>query len=246
MGRWAATLVLAVVVAACGAPAPSGGGQPTGQPVGLELRYTCGTFAFEPSFFQQVGRAEQGPGPIAAALRAHLAQSGPDFDFLPDSGWVLAGADATRAEMIAHRADGSLVSVSLENGPNGWRVSGWGDCQPQLRMPPNLGEASWTLDPEEPVPDPRTRIFTALVTERDCASGRPSVGRVVGPLVLLTADRVFVAFGVTPLGDGMHTCQGNPSTPTVVDLGEPLGNRLLIDASSLPHVDVREVDPLGL
>ena len=251
MRRGLILLALALLLAGCGSSAISSNllspesAPPGGQLLGNQLRYACGTFVFEPSFLDQRGNVEQGADPVAAALRAPLGLAGPDFDFLPDTGWLLVGADATRAELIAHRADGSLVSVSLENGPSGWRVNGWGDCQPQLKLPPNLGEASWGLDPAQPVPDAATRSFTALVTERDCASGQPSVGRIVGPAVLKEPGRVLVAFGVSPLGGGFHTCPGNPATPTVVDLGEPLGNRLLIDPSSLPHADVREADPPG-
>lgn len=210
---------------------------------GRELRYTCGTFGFDPAFLNRAGNAEQGADPIAAALRAHLAISGPDFDWLPDTGWVLVGADDRRAELITRDQAGSLLNVFLENGGAGWTVTGWGGCEPSLALPPGLNRADWIPDPEDPAPNAGTRAFMALVRERECASGQSSEGRVVGPVLQFDADRVLVAFGVRALPGGVQTCQGNPSTPMIVDLGQALGDRELIVAGHLPFVDVRDVAP---
>lgn len=136
------------------------------------------------------------------------------------------------------------MSVSLSNGAEGWKVDGWGDCRLSLVLPPGIGLAEWLPDPDGPTPDAATRAFTALVTERSCASGQPSVGRVVGPAVRREEGRVLVVFGVRPLPGGIQTCQGNPPTPVVIDLGQPLGDRELVDAGQFPYVDVRSVDPL--
>lgn len=240
---------LVCVAIGCGGPSPSVDGSVASSPVGsgaisgeLELRYTCGTFGFDPALLAEAGNAEQGADPIAAALRAHLETPGLDFEWLPDTGWVLVGSDDRKADLIARDGVGSLASVSLENGPDGWRVSGWGECGPSLALPPGLNSASWVPDPEDPMPNAATRAFMALVTERECASGQPSVGRVVGPVLLVDAERVLVAFAVRALPGGFQTCQGNPSTPVHIDLGQPLGDRELVDAGHLPFVDVREVD----
>jgi hypothetical protein len=100
-------------------------------------------------------------------------------------------------------------------------------------LPPGLGSATWVMaDPGAIGRD--TVVFDALVTERDCASGRPSVGRVVGPDILDLADAVLVTFAVRPLPGGVQTCQGNPATRITVSLPSPLGDRQLLDASTLP------------
>ncbi len=245
-------IVLALVgmVTGCGGPPPSVDGSPTTSPAGsaavvgdLELRYTCGTFGFDPAFLNRPGSAELGEDPIAGALREHLSMPGPDFDILPDTGWLLAGADDRLAELIARDRLGSLMSISVANGETGWRVSGWGECGPALVLPPGLNGARWLPDPKHPLPAVATRAFTALVKESACASGQTSVGRVIGPVISVDAEQVLVAFAVRQLPDGFQTCQGNPSTPVLVDLGQPLGDRALIDAGHLPFEDVREPDP---
>jgi hypothetical protein len=83
------------------------------------------------------------------------------------------------------------------------------------------------------VPGPTTQIFDALVTERACASGRNLTGRLVGPIVVPTADMVLVFFGVHPL-PANQDCPGNPPTRVPVDLGQPLGSRELRDGGHLP------------
>jgi hypothetical protein len=53
----------------------------------------------------------------------------------------------------------------------------------------------------------------------------------------------------TPAPASSADCQGNPEVRTVIDLGEPLGTRTLLDASSYPPVTVDRVvwtDPSGV
>ena len=113
----------------------------------------------------------------------------------------------------------------------GWAIASRSACSR------GLGEASWTLDPAEPRPGADTQTFTALVTERDCASGKPSEGRVVGPDILEVGNEVLVTFAVRPLGGDMQECPGNPATRVVVNLDSPLGNRQLLDGGTLPPGD---------
>ncbi len=201
------------------------------------LRYTCGEFTFAPDLLTAgPGNDQQADNPAAVALRAHLAESGPDFEFLPDTGWHLVGVDDRRAEFIAVGADGEIANVTVENGPNGWRVGGWGGCQPRVALASGLGAAVWAFDPDQPEPDATTQVFDALVTEMSCNSGQPADGRIVGPQVIATADTVLVVFAVRPRPGG-HDCQGNPAARVTVDLGEPLGNRALLDGGRLPPGD---------
>jgi hypothetical protein len=184
------------------------------------------------------GGDEAAANPAAAALRDQLAKDSPEMIALPDHGWSLAGIDADGAEFVVTGGDLGMMVVTLNShDPGPWLVSGWGDCQPQRVLPPGLGAASWTLDPAEPEPNADSRTFTAFVTERDCASGQSSEGRVVGPDILEVGDKVLVTFAVRPLGGGMQTCPGNPPTRVVVDLDEPLGNRQLLDGGTLPPRD---------
>lgn len=200
-----------------------------------DLRYTCDAFPFDPLVLEKAGNAELGDDALGVALRSLLASA--ELEPLPDSGWLLVGESDLSAEVVAHDASGRLWSISLKHGEGAWRFARGGDCRPSLVLPGGIGDADWVPDPGDPSPAASTQVFTALVTERSCASGRSSDGRIVGPALLMTPSQVLVGFGVRSLGGGY--CIGNPSTPVVVDLGEPLGDRALIDAGHLPHVDVR-------
>jgi hypothetical protein len=200
------------------------------------LRYTCGKFPFGPDLLARVGQAELADNPAAAALRALLAQDGPDIDFLPDGGWILAGIDAASAEFVTVGGDLGMKSASVEAGVEGWRVTGWGDCQARRVLPAGLGDADWVLAPNQPAVGPETRTFDALVTERSCASGRSSEGRIAGPDIIEVDDLLLVTFAVRPL-EGDQNCPSNPATRVTVDLGEPLGDRRLRDGGALPPRD---------
>ena len=66
-----------------------------------------------------------------------------------------------------------------------------------------------------------------------------------GTAIRSEEGRVLVAFGVVAQPGNAFNCQSNPPTPIVIDLGQVLGDRALVDAASLPYVDVRTIDPLG-
>lgn len=100
----------------------------------------------------------------------------------------------------------------------------------QQAVPP--GEASWALSPDSEI-TPETTEFVAMVTERACASGQSSEGRVVGPEITYADDAVTVTFGVRPRGANQD-CPSNPPTAVAVTLSEPLGERRLLDGGSDP------------
>lgn len=245
---------LVALLAGCGSPGPSIPplSAPPTWPPGVTTfafdpapRYRCGTFTFEPAFLDQVGHAETDEGEMFDVLRAHLGRPGPDYEMLPDTGWVLVGSDDRRAEFLA-TGSGGLAQVSLEHGQYGWKVSGWGSgCRPLLAMPDGLGSAEWVPSPKHPLPDATTQTLNVLVTERSCANAASSVGRVAGPAIRFEDGRVLVAFGVIPQAGDLFTCPSNPPTPLQIDLGQPIGDRMLVDASTIPYVDVRTIDPTG-
>ena len=226
---------MAIALAACGGPTPSGP-VATGDPIAVanDLRYACNVFPFDPAIARGAGNAEAGVDDLASTLRAALAPGGlPDDGIaMPAAGWHLTGQDATSAEFV-NFANRRVAYIQFERvGSGEWRVSGWGNCQPQIVVQDGLGVATWIPDPAEPAPGPGSTSFMALVTERACASGRSADGRIVGPRVLLLEDRVLVVFAVRPRPGGQN-CQGNPSSRVRVDLGEPLGDRELVDPALL-------------
>jgi hypothetical protein len=200
------------------------------------LRYTCdGRHTFGPEMFALPALAELDPHPSGVALRAFLADPEPGWGFLAEHYW-LAGRDETSAGYVAAwDGDPAFVYLALDDRATGWEVSGGGDCRPTLVIP-DLGPATWQLDPEEGRPGPDATSFSALVTERSCASGQSSEDRVSPPMFSYGRDQVLVAFGVRPLG-GMQNCPGNPETRVAVVLREPLGERELLDAGLFPPRD---------
>ena len=129
----------------------------------------------------------------------------------------------------------AVSSIVAELGPNGWIWSGATlsfRCDVSLLLPEGVGEVEWALDPDAPPPDADSAEIRLLVTERGCASGQEMGERLLGPQVVETGDAVLIALGVIPQ-PGVHTCPGNPSTPVVVNLDAPLGDRAIRDAMSL-------------
>jgi hypothetical protein len=74
--------------------------------------------------------------------------------------------------------------------------------------------------------------FVVGVTRIECNGGQS--GDVGRPTVELGASEVLVSFWPPPLtGDAPRTCPSNAPTVVEVDLGEPLGDRVLVDGGCL-------------
>jgi hypothetical protein len=110
----------------------------------------------------------------------------------------------------------------------------------EVLMPP--GEARWALAPGAEI-GPETTEFVAMVTEMACAGGQSSAGRIIGPDISVTDESITVTFRARARS-GPATCPGNPATPVVVELPEPLGDRTLLDGGTDPPRDPPEcADP---
>ena len=95
----------------------------------------------------------------------------------------------------------------------------WRDAEP----------ATWQVDPSF-VPQADSTQIPILVFERACSSGTPTTGRMQVDLGD-TPTAVTIGIEVTPL-DGDQDCVLVP-TPYVVELGEALGDRQLVDANAV-------------
>lgn len=235
--RWRSALALAMLagwVVGCGASAGlSPDGATPGIPVVEDVRYTCGGPGFSADLFDQPANAETEAHPSADALRAAIAQVGLDIDMLPEVGYRLAYRDDVRADYLAGDPDGGLVYASFGVDAGGWRLQGWGDCQPEIVVD-GLSLATWVLDPDLPAPDASTTQVTALVTERACTGATPMAGRLQPPRITSSDTAVIVVFAAVPLKGDMFTCPGNPSTRVNFELPDPLGDRQLLDGAFLP------------
>lgn len=102
-------------------------------------------------------------------------------------------------------------------------------CSPQ-------GEAAvWWPAPGEQVTT-ETQVLDVLVEEQECASGEPATGRVLDPAIERSDDQVVVTFRVRAV-EGNVNCPGNPPTPAQLDLGEPPGNRRLLDGGNVARCE---------
>jgi hypothetical protein len=97
-------------------------------------------------------------------------------------------------------------------------------------MPPRRGDtATWVLA-EPAAVSPATTTLQLDVTRLGCAGGRTGV--VLEPTVSSSATQVIIRTDVEP-GGGPADCQGNDGVRVRVELGEPIGNRTLLDAACL-------------
>ncbi len=228
--RRLAWVMPAVLLLASCATSSSSSLEPPGEPpLAGEIRYSCGgPPGFLPSLLDQEPNAELESHPSAEALRQTIARNELETDILPKSGYWLASRDASSAQYIARGPgadDPQFVEATFNNERATWTLAGWGPCQPTIVLD-GLSLATWTLDPELPLP-----------TERTCTGAQPMLGRLLPPSITYGAGSISLVFAARPLEGDMFTCPGNPSTRVTVELREPLGDRRLLDAGLFPPRD---------
>lgn len=200
--------------------------------------YTCGGDpAFSLAALQQPADAELGNDPAAAILRQHVA--GVDGAGLPDRGWRrVADADGATLFLAEAPPGAETPYVQVLIGPlaGELRPDRWGACTPQVVLGGGAVAAPWTLDRGPAALGVDTRRLEIGVRERSCASAHTAEGRIVPPSIAYREDAVVIVIGVVPRPGGQD-CPGNPVTPFVVELSEPLGERRLLDGSTFPLRD---------
>jgi hypothetical protein len=227
-----ALCICAVVVVGC---------QATPNPVQPFARVTCaGPPAFDPAVLDQPGGAERGDGAEAAALRGALAPTNTDADVaLPDSGWIQVTRTGAAVKYVAQGGEGpGLAIVALTRRDGQWILDRSGRCEvlPEIRA--GLELAMWRVAAGQQL-GPETTEVDVLVTELGCNSGQDAEGRVLVDRVVSDERSVIVVMATAPRG-GAQECPDNPETPFVLNLPEPLGERVLMDGYSLPPRDATE------
>lgn len=228
------------MLSACGSPFVAIGPGPGG---GM----TCGGGpSFSAEALEGPGGAENGADPAAVALRQHLATDHIDIDWIPDAGWIeVSRTDADVLYLAPDpAAEGSWYFASVGLDADGWEVDGWGGCPLQPDVGPGMGIASFRVAPDEEL-DPAAIEIAVLVTERACNSGEDAEGRIVVAEIDEADDSVTVTFAVRPRG-GAQECPSNPETPFVLALPDPLGDRVLLDGSSVPPRDATVCPDIAL
>jgi hypothetical protein len=206
-------------------PAPGGGMSCGGGP------------GFSADVLTDPGGAEDGADPAAVALRTHLATDHVEIDWIPDTGWI--EVSRTDAEVLYLAPDPAMESnwffASVASDGHTWEVDGWGGCNLQPDVGPGMGIASFRVAADNELDATATEI-PVLVTERACNSGEDARGRIVVSAIDEDDDSVTVIVAVRPRG-GAQECPSNPETPFVLELPAPLGDRALLDGSSVPPRD---------
>jgi hypothetical protein len=230
---WRPLLIVApIVLSACNALPPRASDPATGG----GLRCDVGP-SFPSAALDGPPGAENGDDPAAEALRRHLATDDIEIEWLPDAGWI----EISRTDSTVHYlapdpdAEGSWLQVSVGRDGEGWNVDGWGGCSLQPDVGAGLGIASFRVAPNEGL-EPTATEIAVLVTERACNSGEDARGRIVVAAIEEDDQSVTVTLAVRPRGGGQD-CPSNPETPFVVELPEPLGNRAMLDGSTIPPRD---------
>jgi hypothetical protein len=122
------------------------------------------------------------------------------------------------------------MEVSKESGRWMWAGSqSGGPCPLQYTVPAGLNTVSWRLDPTAPAPGPESIEISVILNERECVGGQEVGERILGPQVVMTESAVHLAFAAEPPPGAAFDCQGNPDTSYVVELSEPLGDRILME-----------------
>jgi hypothetical protein len=182
--------------------------------------------------------------PAAAALEAWLTSAGddlpPEIGGLPGWPW-LAPAVAEDRAIFVQRGDAVLTTLTftLEDGVWLWAGSSMAqrDCDLRVALPEGLGQVDLSIDRRNP-PSPDDTVLRLRVSERACASGRPPGDRLLDPQVIETDDQILLGFVVVEQVGGQE-CPGNPRVRVTVELASPLGDRTIVDGTTVPPRPLR-------
>lgn len=197
-----------------------------------DVQVTCSSGVFPIGALDNIRPLEEAdPGGVTEAIAPFL--EGEEGKFWPQDGWQILHETDDRIHLIAKADQGTLAHMQVTAGGSGWTWAGAslaGDpCELQFVVPEELNTVDWRLDPEAEPLSASTVEFGVILTERPCVDGREIGDRLLGPEIVMTETRVFVAFAAErPEGDAF-TCPGNPDMPYVVELPEPLGDRELME-----------------
>lgn len=246
MHRFAAVLSVLVLAAGCGDDADTDTTSTTAAPTTTSAAaitnadvddplVSCPTGpAFPLSAVDNVAPVEEAPDGVVDAMRSFLDDE--EGAFWPQEDWRILHETAERL-LLVQVGDGSTAAstglsfMSIAATDDGWAwdgASSGGDCPLRFQLADGLGIVEWELDPAHPEPESTDTSVHVLATERACASSQPMNDRLNDPVVLADASQVSITFSVIPL-EGLQDCPGNPATAVEVDLGEPLGERRLVD-----------------
>jgi hypothetical protein len=140
-----------------------------------------------------------------------------------DNGWFYAWWPGTKEPGAIVSTD--MRNIVLDSAPS-----------PETEIEGRVGPAAWWVDPTAAPLPPTATSVPALIRERACASGQSPEGRVVDPAVFSSENAVLVTVWVRHRTGGQD-CPGNPAFPMEIRLPDALGDRTLLDGSTIPPRD---------
>lgn len=240
---WCAVVLLAAV--ACGGSrSPSATDSP-----GQAETYRCGSIELTQQELEEAPAATDLDEDARAALDGIEV---PSID--PEDDWLVLWATDTELALIrqleqpqdngpgdvrTHEFVHVQTSQGATNLPEGaWILDAAGTCTPRLELD-GLGDADLAM-PATPEAD-ATQV-EVNVYEHACASGQPADDRIEIVQQRMTDEQLQLVIGVQP-ASGDQNCPGNPPTPVTIHLDQPLGDRTIVDASTLPPRPIPTSDP---
>jgi len=232
-------LMLMLLAVACAAnsqttnlpahPSPDGG------LAGAGLTASCGGSAFD-----RLPPDTSSLTPFTAFNELDMSKVGgeaPFFkDFASNYDWFVTQDGGSWRQLfgqpVGRRSDPPYAYLRIEKDDGRWAPVGWGQCRIELDAE-GWGIARFVIDPKVR-PDGESDYISVLATENACAGGQAPEGRQVKPVVLSEdAHAISVVILVEPT-HGATACPGNPAFPVDIELGSPIGHRLILDASVYP------------
>lgn len=198
-----------------------------------QVQMACGAVTFDGNSFD----FDSFPVPDAdliAVLVAGFGRGG-GFGDVENMNWSIASSDGSSIGVVG-RGDTdppSFLYAVVDRSGDTLDMTSYGQCNLEVTAV-GLGSAVMILDPDKE-PNPAASSLSVLIMERRCASGQSPERREVIPVVNETDTEVQIVVLVAPVKGGA-TCPGNPWYPVEITLEQPLGDRKILDARTIPPV----------
>jgi len=195
------------------------------------LLYTCigGTTAFPIELLETPPSIDLNPDPTPILIRWPVPTTA--------DGWWLLARTETHAEYVGRDAEGRFYeSAILERDQDGdWNAAGWGGCGFYAVVPgPEETDVLgwWIRDRDWPQPGDRT-LHVRVRTW--CPQTLPD--RMLEPIVRYGSDRIIGIVAARPLTQEPSSCGEDQVADATIELDEPVGDRLILDAERWPGRD---------